>query len=602
MRFIENPDLREWVKNSLRRAVFQKAHELAVQTGCEVMVKLQDSTSYSSQYYATQTLHLQYQGKGLCKQPWDIKVSGLTGLPEAVLVERGCQIGGKENVKADLRVKEEIDVAESSMQDQEPKQAGSFERASGILSADSDSQMDCEKRVDSCPPDYRADKHDTSQAASRSFIQPDRDSKSNVPYERNEPIPGGSGPGESYASYEAQPNAGLGFEDKDGAVPTSTDLFRTAATYSIGFPINKFQAQTKSVNARTIFPGQVLDDLEAQNAAPAVMQNAGGADDADKPALKPYQCGICRKTFGSIQFLSRHGQVNHGLDKRMSFSCDVCGQSYKIAKHLQRHMRMHHSVMPYICPICNKGFFNGTSLTKHVKVHEQLNEGNQFLAAQGSRTSSQDFSPPEMSTSENQQPEGHVTEDTTDKIPGEAVELGDYPANIPSLPGPSRTIPIFPQNAQNHGEDQCDTKHPSSSEEQNQDGEGRSHQMSWQDASLASDDSNRNTSDSSAAVTQGGIQQITYIRNLGLFSTGHLCHLCGKSYKYSSTFKEHLLTHSSVPRFTCKICGEPFTRQRQFRDHMIHHTGTYPYHCVVCGKGFIRPSIMKKHQCVEQFQ
>ena len=96
------------------------------------------------------------------------------------------------------------------------------------------------------------------------------------------------------------------------------------------------------------------------------------------PAPKPYQCGICGKTFGSIQILSRHAQMNHGMDRRMCFLCDVCGQSYKLAQHLQRHMRMHRTVMPYICSVCNKGFFNGTSLIKHEKVHQQYSENTSF--------------------------------------------------------------------------------------------------------------------------------------------------------------------------------------------------------------------------------
>ncbi|XP_072016056.1 uncharacterized protein [Amphiura filiformis] len=81
MRYIESAELREWVKENLRKTIFQKAHALAVQTGCEVLVKLHDSTDIENcQFYGTRYLKRIYQSSKL-RQPGETLVSGETGLP-----------------------------------------------------------------------------------------------------------------------------------------------------------------------------------------------------------------------------------------------------------------------------------------------------------------------------------------------------------------------------------------------------------------------------------------------------------------------------------------------------------------------------------------
>ncbi|XP_072015698.1 uncharacterized protein [Amphiura filiformis] len=99
MRYIENKDLREWVKDSLRKAIFQKAHALAVQTGCEILVKLEDLADTSgSQYYATNSLQQAYRQGDLCEKPGEIIISGETGLPATQMVETAVQSCGGDNI------------------------------------------------------------------------------------------------------------------------------------------------------------------------------------------------------------------------------------------------------------------------------------------------------------------------------------------------------------------------------------------------------------------------------------------------------------------------------------------------------------------------
>ncbi|XP_072015214.1 uncharacterized protein [Amphiura filiformis] len=81
MKYIESLELREWVKDSLKKTIFQKAHALAVQTGCEILVKLHDTTDITGcQYYATQNLRRLYRNSKL-RQEGESLVSGETGSP-----------------------------------------------------------------------------------------------------------------------------------------------------------------------------------------------------------------------------------------------------------------------------------------------------------------------------------------------------------------------------------------------------------------------------------------------------------------------------------------------------------------------------------------
>ncbi len=62
---------------------FVKAHALAVQTGCEILVKLEDNNDATgNQYYATRSLQSAFKhGAGIREKPGDLCVSGETGLP-----------------------------------------------------------------------------------------------------------------------------------------------------------------------------------------------------------------------------------------------------------------------------------------------------------------------------------------------------------------------------------------------------------------------------------------------------------------------------------------------------------------------------------------
>ncbi len=72
---------------------------MAVQTGCEILVKLEDVADTSgSQYYATDSLQQAYRQGSLCEKPGEIVISGETGLPATQMVETAVQSCGGDNI------------------------------------------------------------------------------------------------------------------------------------------------------------------------------------------------------------------------------------------------------------------------------------------------------------------------------------------------------------------------------------------------------------------------------------------------------------------------------------------------------------------------
>lgn len=101
-----------------------QAHELAIQTGCEVLLKIRDdSNSDANFYYATESLQEEYSGKGLTKQSNETCVSGETGLPIYPRVSTSTQseqsVSNKESKGQDTPLPLHLTVTdgESSSQD-----------------------------------------------------------------------------------------------------------------------------------------------------------------------------------------------------------------------------------------------------------------------------------------------------------------------------------------------------------------------------------------------------------------------------------------------------------------------------------------------------
>ncbi|XP_076001125.1 growth factor independent 1A transcription repressor a [Genypterus blacodes] len=81
---------------------------------------------------------------------------------------------------------------------------------------------------------------------------------------------------------------------------------------------------------------------------------------------RPYECGICGKTFGHAVSLDQHRAVH---SQERSFNCKICGKSFKRSSTLSTHLLIHSDTRPYPCQYCGKRFHQKSDMKKHTFIH-----------------------------------------------------------------------------------------------------------------------------------------------------------------------------------------------------------------------------------------
>lgn len=104
----------------------------------------------------------------------------------------------------------------------------------------------------------------------------------------------------------------------------------------------------------------------------------------------------------------------------------------------------------------------------------------------------------------------------------------------------------------------------------------------------------------------------------------HVCPICKKGFKVSSTLRNHLdthgmmkysclecdlvlnskrtlqyhqLTHSEVTKHECSKCKSNFKRTKTYKEHLMTHLPEFrPYNCDWCKKSFTNASNARKHK------
>lgn len=72
------------------------------------------------------------------------------------------------------------------------------------------------------------------------------------------------------------------------------------------------------------------------------------------------------------------------------------------------------------------------------------------------------------------------------------------------------------------------------------------------------------------------------------------CSTCQKSFRYSSTLKNHIRLHSEKP-YKCHLCNEVFLRHDTLVRHEFRHTGAKPFECDICKATFSFKDYLKCH-------
>uniref|UniRef100_A0A3Q3II23 C2H2-type domain-containing protein n=1 Tax=Monopterus albus TaxID=43700 RepID=A0A3Q3II23_MONAL len=85
---------------------------------------------------------------------------------------------------------------------------------------------------------------------------------------------------------------------------------------------------------------------------------------------RPFECGICGKTFGHAVSLDQH-RVVHSQSVFRSFSCKICGKSFKFHQKsdMKKHTFIHTGEKPHKCQVCGKAFSQSSNLITHSRKH-----------------------------------------------------------------------------------------------------------------------------------------------------------------------------------------------------------------------------------------
>ncbi|XP_065088219.1 zinc finger protein 420-like [Ochlerotatus camptorhynchus] len=82
--------------------------------------------------------------------------------------------------------------------------------------------------------------------------------------------------------------------------------------------------------------------------------------------IKPYECDVCRKTFGTKTILKNH-MIVHQADR--PFSCEICGKTFARKRNYKDHSRIHTDEKPWECEICKLTFRIETQFLTHKRRH-----------------------------------------------------------------------------------------------------------------------------------------------------------------------------------------------------------------------------------------
>ncbi|XP_055849496.1 zinc finger protein 236-like [Episyrphus balteatus] len=84
---------------------------------------------------------------------------------------------------------------------------------------------------------------------------------------------------------------------------------------------------------------------------------------------KPYQCSTCSRQFALMSTLVNHMKTHDA--ERETFDCQVCGKKYTSQKVLTVHLRIHTGERPFQCGVCKKTFRTSGHKISHIKAHHK---------------------------------------------------------------------------------------------------------------------------------------------------------------------------------------------------------------------------------------
>ncbi|KAG7297424.1 hypothetical protein JYU34_019411 [Plutella xylostella] len=77
--------------------------------------------------------------------------------------------------------------------------------------------------------------------------------------------------------------------------------------------------------------------------------------------------------------------------------------------------------------------------------------------------------------------------------------------------------------------------------------------------------------------------------------SNYVCYVCGKTFKYQSGYKSHVLSHGNEFPYKCQLCPYRGKHSALLKVHMRTHTRDYRFQCTDCPARFLTSGNLHKH-------
>ncbi|XP_075224331.1 uncharacterized protein LOC142326076 isoform X12 [Lycorma delicatula] len=252
-------------------------------------------------------------------------------------------------------------------------------------------------------------------------------------------------------------------------------------------------------------------------------------------------CHICNRSFKEISHLRRHIRYVHTKEIEY-FPCNICGKLLKRRDYLTQHIRSVHLDQSAVfdCQFCGKKFKNKHSIT----VHERLVHRDQQLSCE--------------ICNKNFKNDVHLKAHRKTHTDENFRVCSICGKNVKSIYAHMKAVHT------EHNSATCDICGKVCSSERNLKSHKRyTHSTKERD---------------------------------------HICEICGASFQFKDSLKNHIVVHSSERKYECSICNKTFKFKNVLNTHIKRvHSGIQPYNCDICGRTFKWKQTFDKHvsKCTE---
>nr|XP_054769583.1 zinc finger protein 574-like [Lytechinus pictus] len=399
MRFISDGDLRQWVQENLQRKLIQQAHELAVQTGCEVLVRLQDGReSQNCKYYVTDKMRNDFMSYGVRAGPGDQPMSGESGLPKKYVHDFTCQVAcepigpipftpepGDPQEAEIVRVQQNHQPPEpdSHVSDEWQKlyREKFWSQQSYLASKAQHTAISLEDQRPSTngqltpvyPPTSSVQSDVTVPMESHESRDTALQNLKQLHLQRIMRCEAEQETRKTEFTHQANDNECV----RVIAVPQEHAEQRNEFVYVS--QLEKFQLATRQMSPSEPRPSQSHPEFQPQNNLEQnVIATLPNCPDYDpkKLSVSPvatqqrYLCRICERTFCDIYNLVSHAKMFHSTLSDLIFSCNSCPSYFEDARSLHDHLMTHGDL----------GFFAGAAclIKSHGKDRQNVVQQRRF--------------------------------------------------------------------------------------------------------------------------------------------------------------------------------------------------------------------------------